>query len=147
MQKFAFLAAIALVGCGGGSGSSGTAGSGGTSSAGTGGTGNPGTGGSGNTGGQVIGSSGCALFTSDDVWNEDVSGHAVDSANTTKMYNLIGSTTLIHPDFGADFGIPITVVPQSQPKVPIVFDDYPDESDPGPYPFPGAGVVQVEGTS
>jgi hypothetical protein len=95
----------------------------------------------------VVGSSGCPLFTADDVWNADVSGKAVDSTNTTKMYNLIGSTTMIHPDFGPGFGIPITVVPQSQPKVPIVFDAYPDESDPGPYPFPGKGVVKVEGTS
>jgi hypothetical protein len=96
----------------------------------------------------VIGSSGCPLFTADDVWNADVSGKAVDSANTTKMYNLIDSNmmTKIHPDFGPGFGIPITIVPQSQPKVPIVFDAYPDESDPGPYPFPGAGVVKVEGT-
>jgi hypothetical protein len=162
MQKFALLAAIAVVGCGGGTisssnpgtagggnpgtGGSGNPGTGGTGNPGTGGTGNPGTGGSGNTGGQVIGSSGCALFTADDVWNQDVSGHAVDSANTTKMNNLIGAVN-IHPDFGPGFGIPITVVSQSQPKVPIVFDDYPDESDPGPYPFPGAGVVKVEGTS
>src|SRR5512144_1540246 len=136
MQKSLLLAAIACVGvgCGGsGSGSPGTAGSG--NNAGSAGT--TGTGGSG-TGGQVIGSSGCPLFTPDDVWNADVSGKAVDSTNTTKMYNLIGSTTMIHPDFGPGFGIPITVVPQSQPKVPIVFDAYPDESDPGPYPYPGA---------
>ena len=150
MRRLTLFLMIAAVGCGSSNSSTGTGGSGGSGSPGTGGTGNPGTGGSagtGNTGGQVIGSSGCALFTPDDVWNEDVSGHAVDSANTTKMYNLIGMTTPIHPDFGTDFGIPITIVPQSQPKVPIVFDDYPDESDPGPYPFPGAGVVQVEGTS
>jgi len=139
-------------------GATGTAGRGGTSGGGTGGgvagrggsggggTGGGGTGGGG-TGGQVIGSSGCPLFTADDVWNADVSGKAVDSTNTTLMYNLIGSTTMIHPDFGPGFGIPITVVPQSQPKVPIVFDSYPDESDPGPYPFPGKGVVKVEGTS
>src|SRR5262245_49490111 len=120
MRLLALFAAIAVVGCGGG----------GNGNPGTGGSGNTGTGGSGNTGGQVIGSSGCALFTADDVWNADVSGRAVDATNTTRMYNLIGSTTLIHPDFGPGFGIPITVVPQSQPKVPIVFDAYPDESDP-----------------
>jgi len=101
--------------------------------------------GTGGAGGQVIGGSGCPLFTADDVWNKDVSGSAVDATNTTRMTTLIGDVN-IHPDFGVGFGIPITVVPQSQPKVPIVFDDYPDESDPGPYPFPGAGVVKVEGT-
>jgi len=101
--------------------------------------------GSGGAGGQVIGSSGCPLFTADDVWNKDVSGSAVDATNTARMAALIGDVP-IHPDFGVGFGIPITVVPQTQAKVPIVFDDYPDESDPGPYPFPGAGVVKVEGT-
>src|SRR5512144_2125711 len=135
MQKLLLVAAIGVIGCSssGGGGSTGTAGSG---NPGTAGSGNPGsagatgTGGSSTgTGGQVIGSSGCPLFTPDDVWNEDVSGHAVDSTNTTKMYNLIGSTTMIHPDFGPGFGIPITIVPQTQPKVPIVFDAYPDESD------------------
>jgi hypothetical protein len=105
------------------------------------------TGGGGTTGagGQVIGSSGCPLFTPDDVWNADVSSRAVDATNTTKMTTLIGAVN-IHPDFGNGFGIPITVVPQSQPKVAMTFDAYPDESDPGPYPFPGAGVVKVEGT-
>ncbi|HEY7375927.1 MAG TPA: hypothetical protein VIF57_27455, partial [Polyangia bacterium] len=145
MKNLWLLAAIAVIGCGSSSssGNPGTAGSGspGTGGSGTGTGGNTGTGGSGTgTGGQVIGSSGCPLFTADDVWNADVSGKAVDSANTTKMYNLIDSNmmTKIHPDFGPGFGIPITIVPQSQAKVPIVFDDYPDESDPGPYPFPGA---------
>src|SRR4029078_12601429 len=105
-----FLASI-LVAAGGGIGCS--------SSKNTNGTGT----GSGNTGGQVIGSSGCPLFTADDVWNADVSGSAVDSTNTNRKHNLIGNTTMIHPDFGPGFGIPITIVPQSQPKVPIVFDD------------------------
>jgi hypothetical protein len=149
MKKVCLLAAIAVIGCGssGGGSNSGTAGSGNPGTAGSGNSGTAGTGGSGTgTGGQVIGSSGCPLFTADDVWNADVSGKAVDSTNTTKMYNLIGSTTKIHPDFGPGFGIPITIVPSTQPKVPIVFDAYPDESDPGPYPFPGAGVVKVEGT-
>jgi len=44
------------------------------------------------------------------------------------------------------FGIPINVVPASQAKVPIVFDQYEDESDPGPYPFPGPTSIRVEGT-
>ena len=90
------------------------------------------------TGGQFIGSSGCALFTPDDVWNADVSGRAVDATNTAKMNALLGAVN-IHPDFGPGFGIPINVVPASQAKVPITFDQYADESDPGPYPFPGPG--------
>jgi hypothetical protein len=29
--------------------------------------------------------------------------------------------------------------------VPVTFDDYPDESDPGPYPFPAPGTAKIEG--
>jgi len=138
------------VGCGSSpSGSSGTAGSGNaagtagtTGSAGT--TGAAGNAGSTGAGGQVIGSSGCPLFTADDVWNADVSGRAVDATNTAKVNAQLGAVN-IHPDFGAGFGIPITVVPQSQAAVPVVFDDYADESDPGPYPFPGPSQVKIEG--
>jgi hypothetical protein len=144
MRRLLLAAAIGVVGCGGGSaGTSGTAGHAGSSGPGTAGT----TGSAGTTGagGQVIGSSGCPLFTPDDVWNADVSGNAVDATNTSKMNTLIGAVN-IHPDFGPGFGIPITVVPQSQPAVPIVFDAYADESDPGPYPFPGPSNIRVEGT-
>jgi hypothetical protein len=136
---------IGLVGCGGSSmGTTGTAGSGGH--AGTSGpAGAGGTTGAGGSGGQTVGSSGCPLFTPDDVWNADVSGKAVDATNTSKMTTLIGNVN-IHPDFGPGFGIPINVVPQSQPAVPIVFDTYASESDKGPYPFPGPASVRVEGT-
>ena len=61
------------------------------------------------------------------------------------MNALIGAVN-IHPDFGPGFGIPINVVPQNQAAVPITFDTYADESDPGPYPFPGPASVRVEGT-
>ena len=92
------------------------------------------------------GESGCPLFTPDDAWNADVSGRAVNTTWTNQINALLGAVN-IHPDFGARYGIPINVVPASQPAVPITFDKYGDESDPGPYPFPGPGTVKVEGTS
>jgi RTX calcium-binding nonapeptide repeat (4 copies) len=57
-----------------------------------------------------------------------------------------GSDRRIHPDFGPSFGeipvpygIPFNVVDGDHPKVSINFDGpdggYPEESDPGPYPF------------
>ena len=51
----------------------------------------------------------------------------------------------LHPDFGGYTpvagqsvlsGFGVARVPGSQPKVPITFNMYPTESDPGPYPFP-----------
>ena len=58
----------------------------------------------------------------------------------------IGASGLVHPDFGSnpDYGIPFVVVPASQPKLPIVLQ-HPDESDPGPYPFPPDAPVEGHG--
>ena len=109
-------------------------------------TGTGGTSGTGGSGGQVIGSSGCALFSADDVWNADVSGRAVNTTWTNQINGQLGAVN-IHPDFGPGFGIPINVVSSGQAKVPVTFDDYPDESDPGPYPFPGPNDVKIEGGS
>src|SRR5262245_43775183 len=124
MRVLALIAAIGVVGCSSGGGGGPTGGGGSTGAGGSMGAGGTGTGGMG-TGGQFTGSSGCALFTSDDVWNADVSGRTVDATNTTRMYNLIGSTTMIHPDFGPGFGIPINTVPANQMPLPITFDNYP----------------------
>jgi hypothetical protein len=105
-------------------------------------------GGAGGAGGGsvVIGSSGCPLFTADDAWNLDISGAAVDSAQNAIVQAAAG-TIKIHPDFGVGFGIPFNVVPSSQAAIPVTFDQYPDESDPGPYPFPAVGSARVEGTT
>lgn len=93
---------------------------------------------------------GCKMFPADDAWNLDISGVAVDATWTQKVQTLVGDAR-IHPDYGVDgqdlYGIPINVVPESQPLVPIAFDDYEDESDPGPYPFPGPDDVIIEGNS
>ncbi len=88
---------------------------------------------------------GCPVFTADDAWNSDISTAPVSAAWTTAVHNLVGSINL-HPDFGGGslYGIPFNVVPQGQAALPVSFD-YADESDPGPYPFPPAGTVKIEG--
>jgi hypothetical protein len=92
----------------------------------------------------------CRMFPAEDAWNLDVSGVAVDAAMTKKVQDLVGAAK-IHPDYGVDgqdlYGIPINVVPQTQPLAPVAFDWYPDESDAGPYPFPGPNDVIIEGNS
>jgi hypothetical protein len=95
-------------------------------------------------GGSTLG--GCAIFPSDDAWNQDVSGLTVNATWTQRLQTLVG-TVKVHPDFGDTFGIPINVVPASQAAVPIVFDGYPEESDPGPYPFPPPATIMIEGDS
>jgi hypothetical protein len=122
----------------GGTGGSHLGGAGGGATAGA--TGSTGVGG----GGGVVTNAGCALFTADDPWNADVSSKPVNTNWTTKVQALLGNVN-IHPDFGSDFGIPINVVPATQPALPITFDAYADESDPGPYPFPAVGTAIIEG--
>lgn len=90
------------------------------------------------------------MFPATDHFNLDVSDAAVDAAWTQKVMDLVGAARL-HPDYGVDgevlYGIPLNVVPETQPLVPVSFDDYPEESDAGPYPFPGPGEVSIEGNS
>lgn len=77
-------------------------------------------------------------FPDDNPWNTPVDLDPVDP-NSGTLIASIGSSTSLHPDFGADwdggpFGIPYMVVTGSTPKVTVSFD-YADESDPGPYPI------------
>lgn len=125
-------------------GSAGVA-SGGSAGVASGGGGGP-TGGAGGATGQSPTLGGCAMFPENDEWNMDVSGAAVDAGWTQKLMTFVGSGLKLHPDFGgAQYGIPINIVPASQPPLEVVFDDYPDESDPGPYPFPSAATAKIEG--
>jgi hypothetical protein len=84
---------------------------------------------------------GAIAFPADNPWNTDISGAPVDP-NSAALIASIGATTGIHPDFGAGqynggiIGIPYVVVAGTQPRVPINFTAYGDESDPGPYPVP-----------
>ena len=92
---------------------------------------------------------GCQIFPApsnppagEDWWNVDISGYPLDPKSGTYIAHLPGN---LHPDFGheAYYGIPFNVVPQNQPKVPVHFLNYPQQSDPGPYPIPPN--AQVEG--
>ena len=81
--------------------------------------------------------SGCPIFPSDNPWNRDISNEPVDPNSNNYIAHMNGNTKFLHPDFGSNptYGIPYTVVPGLQTKVPMTFD-YADESDPGPYPIP-----------
>lgn len=90
---------------------------------------------------------GALPFPADNAWNRDVSADPVDINSATIIAN-IGLTTGLHPDFGAGLyngapiGIPYVVVDATQPMVPIVFNAYGDESDPGPYPVPPDAPIE-----
>jgi hypothetical protein len=82
---------------------------------------------------------GCQVFPASNAWNRDISRAPVDPRSRAYVA-AIGRHLRLHPDFGSgrlgNYGIPLTVVGPGQPLVPITFTDYPDESDPGPYPVP-----------
>jgi hypothetical protein len=92
------------------------------------------------TGPQIAG---CPIFPDDNPWNEDISKLPVDPRSDTWLSGLAGN---LHPDFGSgqygDYGIPFTVVPASQPMVPIAFGQPDDEDDPGPYPIPANARIE-----
>ena len=98
--------------------------------------------------GQGASLNGFRPFPSDNAWNQDISGAAVDP-NSDAIINFIGPSIGLHPDFGAglyagsSMGIPYSVVGASQNLVNINFTAYGDESDPGPMPIPAN--AQIEG--
>jgi hypothetical protein len=93
------------------------------------------------TGGATI--AGCPLFPADNAWRQDISRSPVDPHSAAWVASA-GSSTNLHPDFGSNptYGIPYIVVPAGQPKVPITFTAYGDQSNPGPYPVPSNAPVE-----
>ena len=86
------------------------------------------------------------LFPSDNPWNQDISTMPVDP-NSANLIASIGLNTGLHPDFGTVYngapnGIPYVVVSGTQPRVPINYTAYGDESDPGPYPVPANAPIE-----
>jgi hypothetical protein len=89
---------------------------------------------------------GCPLFPEDNVWNTPVDTLPVD-ARSSSYVTTIGASKSLHPDFGSGtwnggpIGIPYTIVPGTQPEVPVTLG-YADESDPGPYPIPPYAAIE-----
>ncbi len=89
---------------------------------------------------------GCAVFPANSIFNTRIDSLPVHS-NSATYIAFIGASTGLHPDFGSGtwngepIGIPYTIVPSTQPPVPVTFD-YADESDPGPYPIPPDAPIE-----
>jgi len=90
----------------------------------------------------------CPVFPADNPWNQVVSGLPVHPNSANYIASINSTKQYLHADFGSDptYGIPYVVVNGSQPKVPINFIDYGDESDPGPYPIPPDAPIEGAGT-
>ncbi len=82
---------------------------------------------------------GCPVFPADNPWNQDISAvplHPRSDRILARIQSIGGNN--LHPDFGENpnYGIPFVVVDAGQQLVPITYDAYGDESDPGPFPVP-----------
>jgi hypothetical protein len=94
---------------------------------------------------------GARPFPVNNPWNQDVSRVPLHP-NSTNLIASIGSNGHVHPDFGTVYagapnGIPYVVVSGTQPRVPIAFTAYGNQSDPGPYPVPTNAPIEGGPTS
>jgi hypothetical protein len=89
---------------------------------------------------------GCPVLPASNPLNADIS-HAPVDPNSARYVASIGLGAHLHPDFGTNpgYGIPYAVVGPGQPKVPIAFTEFGEESDPGPYPIPANAPVEGAG--
>ncbi len=96
--------------------------------------------------GRAANLNGFVPFPADNAWNQDISSAPVDP-NSSAIINFIGTSTPLHPDFGAGLyggqtiGIPYIVVSGS-PFVNVKYIAYGNESDPGPMPVPKNAPIE-----
>jgi hypothetical protein len=90
---------------------------------------------------------GRALLPADNWWNQDIANAPIDSQSDAYI-DYIGRTRTSHPDFGPPpYGIPYMTVGGNEPRRPVTFVDYGNESDAGfrgdvGYPIPDAAKTQ-----
>ncbi|MDX1414142.1 MAG: hypothetical protein R3293_08120 [Candidatus Promineifilaceae bacterium] len=93
---------------------------------------------------------GCEIFPADNIWNTPVDQLPVHPSSAG-FIATIGADRGLHADFGSGvwppgsdspIGIPFVVVEGTQPKVPVDFIWWPEESDPGPYPIPPDAPIE-----
>jgi len=93
--------------------------------------------------GQTASLNGFIPFSSDSLWNSDISAAPLDPNSSSIISNWVGSVN-VHPDWGHDptYGIPYIVVDGNQSLVNVNLGAYGDEGDPGPMPVPSNAPVE-----
>jgi len=88
---------------------------------------------------KAVGGTSCSVFPADNWWHADIRGLPVDPRSKAWLSHMSWQVDL-HPDFGPSFGdgpnygIPVTVVTHSHPRVHVGFQ-YAGESDKVRYPL------------
>jgi hypothetical protein len=77
------------------------------------------------------------VFPSDNPWNQDISA-LPSNADSDRIIASIGRDKSL--GYNLDMGF--VIVPPDQKRVVVKLLDYPDESDPGPYPVPDNAPIE-----
>jgi hypothetical protein len=77
------------------------------------------------------------IFPPDNPWNEDISKHPVAS-NSRNLIASVGADKSLAYNLDMSF----ILVPPDQKRVPVRINQYPDESDPGPFPVPDNAPIE-----
>lgn len=85
----------------------------------------------------------CQIFPANNIWNYNIA-HLPVHPNSANYIANIGMSNSLSANFGnGTWGIPYNIVPGTQPFVPIHFNRYGSESDPGPYPIPPNPLIEA----
>ena len=91
---------------------------------------------------------GCPIFPASSPWNQRIDPRPVDPRSSAIVSRQAAGHE-IHLDLGSteeEYGIPFSIVPESQPLLPLSFgvggEDYRDESDRGPVPIPADAPIE-----
>ena len=77
------------------------------------------------------------IFPKDSAWHEDIRKRP-KLANSDAIVSSIGAELPL----GYNLDMNFVIVPPNQPRVPVRVTEYPDESDPGPFPVPENAPIE-----
>ena len=76
------------------------------------------------------------IFPPDNPWNEDISRRPALTNSDAMIQQIMSDLLSTRRALRAFYEMNFVLVPDDQPLVPVNFFNYPDESDPSPYPIP-----------
>jgi len=83
------------------------------------------------------------IFPLTNPWNEDISRRPVLSNSDAMIAQIITDLGASRSNLRLFTEMNFVLVPDNQSSVPVIFDSYPDESDPSPYPIPSNMPVET----
>jgi hypothetical protein len=82
------------------------------------------------------------IFPLTSAWNEDISRRPLLTNSDAMIAQINADLSSTRRTLRGFYEMNFVLVPDTQPLVPIAFVDYPDESDPSPYPLPSDQPIE-----